>query len=271
MIAGKNIIITGATSGIGEAIAARLSKEGGNVFIGGRRKDRGDQVAKDTKTTFHAVDVVDDASNKAFFEAASKHFGGLKTVDYILLNAGVEGNSAETQIPDISIENFKFTYAVNVGGVLLGLKYGAAVLKKGGCFVSTSSGLSVIPFGGNPIYASSKSAVDAVVRGYAEQLKESKDEHLNSLNVMSMNPTLYVSDMSSRFCGEDDNIMQAVALNVNVCQRIAKPSELAGSVYKLVKGDLPYKNGDVFVVDGSDNFPISEYLERLEKAKATNK
>ena len=94
---GKNVIVTGATSGLGVQMAATLSGEGAKVFIGGRRADTGLKVAQDTNTTFHVVDVADEESNKTFFAAAGKHFDGQK-VDYIILNAGVEGNPEDKPI-----------------------------------------------------------------------------------------------------------------------------------------------------------------------------
>ena len=96
-LSGKNVIITGATSGFGVEIAALFSNEGANVFIGGRRADQGAKVAKEINATFHPVDVADKASSEAFYAAAKKHFEG-SNVDYILLNAGVEGSNEKTQI-----------------------------------------------------------------------------------------------------------------------------------------------------------------------------
>jgi hypothetical protein len=75
-LVGKNIIITGATSGLGVDLAAALSAEGANVFIGGRRTDLGAKVAEATQSTFYAVDVADETSSQAFFLAAERHFAG---------------------------------------------------------------------------------------------------------------------------------------------------------------------------------------------------
>lgn len=72
-LAGKNIIVTGATSGFGVQIAALMSNAGASVFIGGRRAGRGQKVAADTDSTFHQVDVVNEVSNEAFCAAAEKH------------------------------------------------------------------------------------------------------------------------------------------------------------------------------------------------------
>lgn len=189
-LTGKNIIITGATSGIGLQFATIFSKEGANVFIGGRRADRGAEVAKDTKTTFHKVDVADEASNKAFFAAAEKHFGGPETVNFILLNSGVEGKNEDAQIQSMNVETYDYIYAVNVRGVLLGLQYGTPLLTKGGKFVVTSSSVSIMALGANPVYASSKSAVDGLVRCYAAQFAESQDDRIQSLSVVSINPCM---------------------------------------------------------------------------------
>ncbi|KAL7560305.1 hypothetical protein ACA910_005206 [Epithemia clementina (nom. ined.)] len=82
---GKNIIITGATSGLGVEMAKSLSAAGASVLIGGRRAEQGQQVANEIGATFHTVNVAEETSNKAFFEAAEKHFGPGQTVDYILL------------------------------------------------------------------------------------------------------------------------------------------------------------------------------------------
>ena len=57
---GKNIVVTGATSGIGAEFASLLSAHGANLFIGGRRADKGAQVAEKTKSTFHTIDVADE-------------------------------------------------------------------------------------------------------------------------------------------------------------------------------------------------------------------
>ena len=77
----------------GVALASLLSQEGANVFIGGRRTERGTTVASETSTTFHPVDVANEESNQIFFQAAEMHFDGLEKVDFIFLNAGVEGSN----------------------------------------------------------------------------------------------------------------------------------------------------------------------------------
>ena len=269
-LSNKNIIVTGATSGLGSHIAQVLSSEGANVFIGGRRADRGAEVAKDTNTTFHVVDVADEESNKAFFQAAKDHFGGEEaTVDAILLNAGVEGNNAETHASNLKINAYDYIYSVNVRGVILGIQYGLPLLKKGGSFVMTSSAGSIVPLGANPIYASSKAAVDSLVRSYANQFAESDDERLKSIRIVGVNPTLYATEMADRFVGGGETAQQAMegfSKMVNPSQRVGQAKELATILRDFVHGDLPYQSGDMFVADADTHFPLSEYFDRMAKA-----
>lgn len=74
---GKNIIITGAMLGVVVNWTTELSKEDASVFIGCRWEEKGMEVAKQqTNTTFHKVDVASEESNKEFFAATTKSFGG---------------------------------------------------------------------------------------------------------------------------------------------------------------------------------------------------
>jgi NAD(P)-dependent dehydrogenase (short-subunit alcohol dehydrogenase family) len=211
--------------------------------------------------------VASDESNKAFFEAAKRHFGGAN-VDYILLNAGVEGTNEDTVITNFNIESYDYVYSVNVRGTLLGLQYGSKLLRRNGTFLVTSSVGSILPMPLNPVYVSSKAALDSLVRSYAAQFAESEDERIKSLAILSINPTLYKTEMSDRFTGGNDNIGNGFAKMMNPSQRIGKADELANIVKELVQGSLPYQSGDVIVADADTHFPIDEYMTRMGKAVA---
>lgn len=248
-------------------MAKTFGAAGASVFIGGRRADKGEQVAKEIEgSKFHSVDVADKASNEAFFGAAKEFFGG-PNVDFILLNAGVEGNSEETMIGNINVDTYDYIYNVNVRGVLLGLSYGADVLRNNGSFVVTSSTASILPFAGNPVYASSKAAVDSLVRSYAAQFAESDDERIKTLSVVAVNPGLYETELSTRFVGGNMDMAKGFAKMINPSQRVGKPEELAKIVLDFVGGGLPYKSGDMFVADADTHFPLSEYVDRMKTAQ----
>jgi NAD(P)-dependent dehydrogenase (short-subunit alcohol dehydrogenase family) len=261
-LSGKNVIVTGATSGFGVAIAKILTEAGASVFIGGRRMEQGEQVAKETGSTFHTVDVANDESNKEFFEAAEKYFGGAK-VDYILLNAGVEGKNEETIITNFNIENYDYIFSVNVRGTLLGLQYGSKLLRQNGTFLVTSSLVSILSMSGSPIYASSKAALDSLVRSYAAQFAESEDERIKSLSILSINPGVYETEMADRFTGGNKDMLTGFAKMFNPSRRLGKADELANIVKNFVEGELSYKSGDVFAADADTHFPIAEYMSRV--------
>jgi NAD(P)-dependent dehydrogenase (short-subunit alcohol dehydrogenase family) len=268
---GKNIIITGATSGLAVHFAAVLSAEGASLFIGGRRTELGAEVAKNTNSTFHVVDVADQESNQVFFAAAEKHFGGQQNVDFILLNAGVEGKGEDTVIPTVEVKTYDYVFNVNVRGIILGVQYGTPILRHGGTFLCTSSIGSILPLTGNPVYGASKAAVDSLVRSYAAQLAASKDERLKSLSMVTINPSLYATDMSERFIGsKDKNVQGAAAKMMNPSQRVGRSEDFAVIVRDFVQGKLPYKSGDTFVADADTHFPLSEYFGRLTAAQELN-
>jgi len=262
---GKNVIITGATSGIGEAIATALSQNGASVFLGGRRADKGEEVAKSIGAGFHVVDVAREDSNQAFFEAAQTHFGGVQTVDYIFLNAGVEGSAEKTAITSMDISEYEFVFGINVRGVLFGLQYGTPLLRKSGTFVLTSSAGSILPFAALPVYAASKSAVDGLVRSYAAQFQSATDERIQSLSILGINPGVYGSEMLGRVSGGNTDMMEGMGAAFNVSGRIGQTQELAATMVQLLEGKLPYKSGDLIAVDADLHMHLAEYLVRLLK------
>jgi gluconate 5-dehydrogenase len=268
---GKNIIITGATSGLGVDMAAALSGAGARVFIGGRRSDRGEAVAQTTQTTFHVVDVADEESNRAFYKAAADFFGTADpAVDYIFLNAGVEGNGSEmvAGTDAFSVQSYDQVFGVNVRGIVFGLQFGTPLLRPHGSFVWTSSGASIFPVPQAPFYAASKSTVDALAKSFAAQFAQSEDERLRTLSVVTINPLLYETDMASRFTGGSDEMLLNFATAMNPSKRAGQGSELGQLMVDYARGALPYKSGDSFVVDADTHFPLSEYFDRISKASA---
>lgn len=163
-IKGKVVIITGASSGIGEATAYKLAEHGAKLVLGARREDRLKAIADKIKAqggeaVFRATDVVKPEDNAALVELAKASFGKL---DAIFLNAGLMPNA-----PFAALEtaNWNAMVDVNIKGVLNGI---AAVLptfiaQKGGHVISVSSvaGLKVYPGAG--VYCGTKWAVRAIM------------------------------------------------------------------------------------------------------------
>lgn len=170
-ISGKVILITGASSGLGEAAARHLAKEGATVVLGARRIDRlktlEAEINKEGKALALQVDVTDAEQLKKMADTAFKQFG---RIDVLINNAGL--------MPQSLIENFRIDewnqmIDVNIKGVLYGI---AAVMpymieQKSGHIINVSSvaGHKVHP--GGAVYSATKHAVRVISEGFRQEVK----------------------------------------------------------------------------------------------------
>jgi NADP-dependent 3-hydroxy acid dehydrogenase YdfG len=157
MIQDKVVIITGASSGIGEATAKLLAGQGAKVVLGARREDRLKQIAEEIeKEGGHAVyqqlDVTDPAANHAIVDLAKREFGHL---DAIFLNAGIMPNSP---LSALKTDDWHQMVDINIKGVLNGV---AAVLptfiaQKSGHILANSSVAGLKAYPGGAVYGGTK-------------------------------------------------------------------------------------------------------------------
>lgn len=171
-IADKVVVITGASSGLGEATARLLSGEGASVVLGARRADRLQSLAKKLtakggKALVVATDVVDRTQVKGLVDAAVKTYG---RIDVMINNAGV---MPQAPLERLKIDEWDHMIDVNIKGVLYGI---AAALphmqrQKSGHFINVSSvaGHRVGP--GFAVYAATKYAVRALSEGLRQEVK----------------------------------------------------------------------------------------------------
>ena len=167
-INGKVVIITGASSGIGEATAKLLASKGAKVVLGARRTDKLEQIAKEIKEAggdaiYHALDVTRPADNEAIVTLAKDTFGKL---DVIFLNAGLMPSSP---LSAMKTDDWDQMVDVNVKGVLNGV---AAVLptfiaQKSGHVIATSSVAGLKAYPGGAVYCGTK----WFVRSFMEVLR----------------------------------------------------------------------------------------------------
>jgi NADP-dependent 3-hydroxy acid dehydrogenase YdfG len=171
-IEGKVVVITGASSGLGEATARFLSAEGATIVLGARRQDRLKALAEmlasaGGKALSVTTDVTDRAQVKRLVDAAVRTFG---RVDVMINNAGL---MPQALLELLKVDEWDQMINVNIKGVLYGI---AAALphmkeKKTGHFINVSSvaGHRVGP--GFAVYAATKHAVLALSEGLRQEVK----------------------------------------------------------------------------------------------------
>ena len=162
---GKVALVTGASSGIGRAVARALGAEGAVVALGGRRRERLEEVAaelnaKGVKTLVLTGDVKEEATAAAWVKQTVDAFGGL---DVLVNAAGVIGNGS---VMDTTAESWRHVMATNVDAILWMTRAAAEPLKtRKGAIVNVSSVAGgVRPYPGLASYCVSKGAVDMLTR-----------------------------------------------------------------------------------------------------------
>ena len=163
----KIVLITGASSGIGEATVRELAGAGARLFIGARRAERLKALAEELgeRVAWRELDVTDAASFEAFVEAAEARFGG---IDVLVNNAGVMPLSP---LAALKQDEWKRMIDVNIHGVLNGI---AAVLPR---FVAKGNGhvVNVASVGAHlvlptaAVYCGTKYAVWAITEGLRQE------------------------------------------------------------------------------------------------------
>jgi len=173
-IAGKVVVITGASSGIGEATARDLAAKGAAVGLGARRTDRLDKLVKEIteaggKAVAFQTDVTDRAAVKALVDGTVQAFG---KVDVLINNAGIMPLS---RIEELQFDDWDRMIDVNIKGVLYGIGAVLPYMKeqKRGHVINVASvaGWRVPLNGGSAVYSSTKFAVRAISEGFRQEAK----------------------------------------------------------------------------------------------------
>ncbi|HMM74283.1 MAG TPA: SDR family oxidoreductase [Gammaproteobacteria bacterium] len=171
-IAGKVVVITGASSGLGAAAAHALAARGAKLALGARRLDRLQTLARElegggAQVLVRATDVTDRAQVQALADAAVAAYGRL---DVFVANAGLMPHSP---LERLKVDDWDRMIDVNLKGVLYGVAAALPVMKaqKSGHFVFVSSvaGHKVRP--GSAVYAATKHGVRVIAEGLRQEVK----------------------------------------------------------------------------------------------------
>ena len=176
-LSGKVAIVTGASKGIGAAIAKHLANDGAAVIVNyASSKEGADRVvAEITSAGGKAVAIHADVSKKAdierLFEESKKAFG---VVDILVNNAGIYGF---LPLEGVTEEHFHSQFNLNVLGLLLTCKEAAKQFPAtGGAIINISSAISTLASPNASVYSSTKASVDTITRGCCSRITASCDE-----------------------------------------------------------------------------------------------
>ena len=171
-IEGKVVVITGASSGLGEATARLLSEEGATVVLGARRGDRIQSLADElTANGGKALAIPTDVTHcdqvKRLVDAAVQKYG---RIDVMINNAGLMPHSP---LERLKIDDWNRTIDVNIKGVLYGIAAALPYMKqqKAGHIINVSSVAGHKVHAGGAVYAATKYAVRALSEGLRQEVK----------------------------------------------------------------------------------------------------
>ncbi|WP_118138220.1 SDR family NAD(P)-dependent oxidoreductase [Oceanicella sp. SM1341] len=239
-LAGKVALVTGGSSGIGEAIATRFAAEGARVIVLGRRQAGLDAVVERIGggSVGMAADVTDAASLRQVFAAAHDQHGG---IDILVPNAGFGSHAPLGRIEPDRIDS---QFATNVRGVILTVQEALPLLRAGSSVVIIGSSASIDPGPGMSVYGATKAALRALLRGWLQDVR-GRDIRFN---ILSPGPTRTQS-LVDGFGDEAEAGLRWLTQRSPI-GRIGEPEEIAAAALFLAGSDSSYVNGIELFVDG---------------------
>lgn len=237
----KVAIVTGATSGMGKAIAQAFHKEGAKLIVSGRNVERGEALAQElSDSVFVSGDVSQPDYNKELVDTAIQTYGKL---DIISLNAGVLGLG---NVVDLPIESWLKTMDTNLGSIFYLSKYALPELQKtSGDILINASIAAFKSFPNHPAYCASKAASVALMKQLAV-------EYAPKVRVNAICPgpvdTPLIWDSAKAFPDPE----QAVegAKNATLLNRLGTPEDIAKLALFLVSDDASWITGTAMTIDG---------------------
>lgn len=240
-LTGKIALVTGATSGIGEACAKHFAAAGASVIVAGRNVERGEKVVvyiteKGQKAIFKQLDVTQDASIQdciAFVKAKYEH------LDILVNCAGIF--PVPPAFEAITRESISQLLDVNVAGIMMMTSAALPLIHRGGNVINIASvaGLADYASGRTYTYSASKAAVIKFTKQLAKQ-------YATEFRVNAIAPGIIKTPIFNHFDEERYALMVPMG-------RVGLPDDVAKVATFLASDDAAYMTGSVLVVDGGQS------------------
>jgi len=258
----KVTIITGATSGIGEATARIFIEQGAYVILAGRGAEKGAQLAKElgARAMYQQADVMRESDTAALVDTALKRFGKL---DCFFNNAGAP---APGTVDEVTEEQFAYAMRLLLGSVVFGVKHAARAMKSnGGGSIINNASVAAHRYGqGSILYSAAKAGVAHYTRMAGVEL----GPHNIRVNAISpgaiATPIFWGGSTRASALSDEDNARKMTKLQSNLAKSTPLPrtgfaSDIANAALFLASDEGSFVNCHDLVVDGGR---ISWFFER---------
>ncbi len=243
-LTGKVAVVTGASKGIGAAIAKQLAADGASVVVNyATSREGADKVVADInkaggKAIAVGASVAKEGDVQSLFTETQKTFG---KVDILVNNAGVYGFAPLEQL---TADEYKRQYDTNVFGLLLTTKAALPLFPaEGGSVINISSVVSSLAPAAASVYASTKGAVDTITKTLAKELAPRR------IRVNAINPGLVITE-GVQAAGIPDSDFEKGAVAATPLGRAGQPEDIAPPVSFLASDDARWITGETIFVSG---------------------
>ena len=234
----KNIIVTGATGGIGNSIIKKLSEAGSNILASGTRIEKLEELKKNfEKIKILKFDISQNDKIEEFIENATKELGG--SLDCIINNAGITQDNLAIRM---SLEEWQKVIDINLTSTFLMSKFAIKKMlkNKSGKIVNITSVVGHTGNLGQANYTASKAGIIAMSKSLAIEYAK------KNINVNCISPGFIKTAMTDKI---DDKFKEIIVSKIPSA-RLGEPDVIANAVLFLSSDQSSYINGETIHVNG---------------------
>ena len=234
----KNIIVTGATGGIGNSIVKKLSEAGANIIATGTKVNKLEQIKKKfSNLRILPFDISQNDKVENFIEQASKELGG--NLDCIINNAGITNDNLAIRM---TLEEWKKVIDLNLTSTFLMCKYAIKKMLKNkkGKIVNITSVVGHTGNLGQSNYTASKAGLIGMSKSLALEYAK------KNININCISPGFIKTAMTDKI----DEKFKEIIISKIPSARLGEPDDIANAVLFLASSDSDYINGETLHVNG---------------------